>query len=661
MPFGDLRKRVTPWARHLKRRRRFLTRGALGRLVEGLLEDVLGLLERLDLLRARSFAVLVRRVSVDAGVLQVGLVLHSGLELLFVVGEIVGLADELLTLALLASLLHFGILLLLRDGDLRVRHPLLVLIRMLRLVGLGVGLHHREVLRNALEHADDTGALRATLVRRLEELGVRLGQLSLPRRSFDAAHIRFHLVELIGLLLDHASALVELLEDSDGLADCSLRILGVLNRCHVLGLLCLPLLSFVFDLRLHGRNSCHVLLDLHREILNLLREHVDRGLERVPLRLLVLLHHGRGLELLVAPVLVVVLVLLLRHEVEDHLLNHVLDLVKRARPRSLLALERRNLVRKLRQRSRLLRVAGLAEQVDDLRLRVRNLLGDLEQSDTVALRSAHTSHLREDLDGLPHRLNLVGARLRTPLVFLLALMAQLLRLLENGRVRIPSAGRFRERGLGGGQVAALRTLDLRLGILCTACRLNLVLLRSICQLVRARSAGLSRVQILELILELELQRLEHLDDISTLEGVSLLAARAVLELVRIGVTRLLLRRLQDFLILRVGRDEPERLLHRGGLLPAPLEEGRLGRFQRRDGLPNGVDGRLEVGLVVNVERVGLVPLRLHLRLGRAVLLELLAKRRELGLERCNVLRQGLDRRPRNGDRLLILLDRLLLV
>merc|ERR1719313_987143 len=266
MPFGDLRKRVTPWARHLKRRRRFLTRGALGRLVEGLLEDVLGLLERLDLLRARSFAVLVRRVTVDAGVLQVRLVLHGGLELLHVVLEIIGLADELLTLALLARLLHFGVLLLLRDGDLRIRQPLIILILLLRLVGLGVGLHQGEVLRDALEHADDTGALRATLVRRLEELWIRLGQLSLPRRSFDAAHIRFHLVELIGLLLDHASALVELLEDSDGLADCSLRILGVLNRCHVLGLLCLPLLSFVFDLRLHGRNSCHVLLDLHREI-----------------------------------------------------------------------------------------------------------------------------------------------------------------------------------------------------------------------------------------------------------------------------------------------------------------------------------------------------------------------------------------------------------
>ena len=48
-----------------------LGRALLGRLVEGLLEDVLGLLERFDLLRARGFAVLVGRVAVHARVLQV--------------------------------------------------------------------------------------------------------------------------------------------------------------------------------------------------------------------------------------------------------------------------------------------------------------------------------------------------------------------------------------------------------------------------------------------------------------------------------------------------------------------------------------------------------------------------------------------------------------
>ena len=47
----------------LERRRSLLF---AGRLVEGLLEDVLGLLERFDLLRARGFAVLVGRVAVHA-------------------------------------------------------------------------------------------------------------------------------------------------------------------------------------------------------------------------------------------------------------------------------------------------------------------------------------------------------------------------------------------------------------------------------------------------------------------------------------------------------------------------------------------------------------------------------------------------------------------
>ena len=59
------------------------------------------------------------------------------------------------------------------------------------------------------------------------------------------------------------------------------------------------------------------------------------NLESVPLRLLVLDHHGRGRDLLVTPVLVVVLVLLLLHEPEDHLLDHVLDLREHARARRL--------------------------------------------------------------------------------------------------------------------------------------------------------------------------------------------------------------------------------------------------------------------------------------------------------------------------------------
>ena len=61
--------------------------------------------------------------------------------------------------------------------------------------------------------------------------------------------------------------------------------------------------------------------------------------------------------------LVLILVLLLIHEVEDHLLDHVLDLVEDAGARGLL--QGHDLVRELRQGLRLLRVAGLLEQVHD--------------------------------------------------------------------------------------------------------------------------------------------------------------------------------------------------------------------------------------------------------------------------------------------------------
>merc|ERR1711924_267888 len=88
---------------------------------------------------------------------------------------------------------------------------------------LGAGLHQRKVLRDLLEHPDDSGALLTSAVPGLEKLGLRLG--SLPRRSFDAAHMRMHLVQLPRLLLDHASALVEFAEDGDRFADCILRIL----------------------------------------------------------------------------------------------------------------------------------------------------------------------------------------------------------------------------------------------------------------------------------------------------------------------------------------------------------------------------------------------------------------------------------------------------
>ena len=51
---------------------------------------------------------------------------------------------------------------------------------------------------------------------------------------------------------------------------------------------------------------------------------------------------------------------------------------------------------------RALGVAGLAEKVDDLHLRVLDLLGDLQEArgDALALRGAHASDLLEHLAGL---------------------------------------------------------------------------------------------------------------------------------------------------------------------------------------------------------------------------------------------------------------------
>merc|ERR1719446_1299533 len=54
----------------------------------------------------------------------------------------------------------------------------------------------------------------------------------------------------------------------------------------------------------------------------------DLCLEHLDLLILVVLGLRALLRLKVAPVLVIVLVLLLTHQTEDHLLNHLLDLVK---------------------------------------------------------------------------------------------------------------------------------------------------------------------------------------------------------------------------------------------------------------------------------------------------------------------------------------------
>merc|ERR1719472_795672 len=400
-------------------------RGLLLRLVERVLQDLLGLLEGRDLLRARSLAIRVRRVPIHTSVLQILLVLHSRLELLRDVAVVAGLGLQLLAQAALASLLHLGVLLLLGLVDLRAREPRVVLVLLRGLIRAGAGLHGREVRRDVREQPDHVRAAARALVRAtlaaLPELRLRLRAA--------AAHglLRGELDELPGLLLHLARGLVEVLEDGDGLGDGRLRVLRVLDGRRILRLLLLALLRRRLNLTLEARDSLRVLLDAGRELGDLRRQLVHRRLERLLLRRLILLHHRGPVDLLVAPVLVVVLVLLLRHEVEDHLLDHVLDLVERARARGLL--ERRDLVRQLRQSLGLLRAAGLAEEVDDRLARVL-MLRELHEADALALRSASASDLLEHLDGLAHGRGLTRPALHALVVLVRARVALLLRLVQ---------------------------------------------------------------------------------------------------------------------------------------------------------------------------------------------------------------------------------------
>merc|ERR1719380_72087 len=477
------------------------------RLVERVLQDLLGLLEGRDLLRARSLAIRVRRVPIHASVLQILLVLHSRL--------------QLLAQAALASLLHLGVLLLLGLVDLRAREPRVVLLLLRGLIRAGAGLHGREVRRDVREQPDHVGAAARALVRAtlaaLPELRLRLRAA--------AAHglLRGELDELPGLLLHLARGLVEVLEDGDGLGDGRLRVLRVLDGRRVLRLLLLALLRRRLDLSLEARDSLRVLLDAGRELGDLRRQLVHRRLKLLLLRRLVLLHHRGLVDLLVAPVLVVVLVLLLRHEVEDHLLDHVLDLVERARARGLL--ERRDLVRQLRQSLGLLRAAGLAEEVDDRLARVL-VLRELHEADTLALRSASARDLLEHLDGLAHSRGLTRPALHALVVLVRARVALLLRLVQLLLGRRERLRRALEIRLRRRKVLALLALDLGLAVLRAGSRVDLVLLRRIRELVRAHRRRLRLVQLHQVILELELQVLQRLDDVPALEVVSALTAPA---------------------------------------------------------------------------------------------------------------------------------------
>mmetsp|Transcript_76222 Transcript_76222/g.210838 ORF Transcript_76222/g.210838 Transcript_76222/m.210838 type:complete len:316 (+) Transcript_76222:434-1381(+) len=219
--------------------------------------------------------------------------------------------------------LHLGFLLPAGLLDLRCLHLFLVVLLVRHFLRLCVGLHLREIGRDLLQDCDDS----LRLLLRIRDARVR----GLPGGRLVA---QLHRLRVAGLqeegLVDGATLLVELLQDDDGLGNGVLRLLGILDGRLVL------LLAGVPDLR----GFIHEGGELGDGVIGLLdcrRQELDAGLGLVELEIelddLLLLVDLRGVRLrhlVVAPILVVVLVLLLLHQSEDHLLDHVIDIVERA-------------------------------------------------------------------------------------------------------------------------------------------------------------------------------------------------------------------------------------------------------------------------------------------------------------------------------------------
>jgi hypothetical protein len=112
------------------------------------------------------------------------------------------------------------------------------------------------------------------------------------------------------------------------LGHSSLGILGILDCCHNLGVVLIPEFCLLFHVLGEICGLVIVFCDCFDQLFdgsivlsNLLLEHVD-------LLILVLFGFRALFHLHVAPVLVVIFVLLLRHQPEDHFLNHLLNLIK---------------------------------------------------------------------------------------------------------------------------------------------------------------------------------------------------------------------------------------------------------------------------------------------------------------------------------------------
>mmetsp|Transcript_5054 Transcript_5054/g.11452 ORF Transcript_5054/g.11452 Transcript_5054/m.11452 type:complete len:398 (-) Transcript_5054:834-2027(-) len=324
--------------------------------------------------------------------------------------------------ALLLLLLHLGLLAASRLLNLAALLLLVECLLVSLLLRHRVSLHLCEVRCDVLQDRDDA----LWLLRWVREAGVGCG----PRRWL-LRQLHRLLQEFPWLLCDHASVLIEGFEDGGRLRNRRLRILGILD-----GQLVLFLASLANLCRLLNVGAERV--DHIAGFQNFIGQQRHSRLALLQLRAdaceLALLADLRGVALLdlkVAPVLVIVLVLLLCHQPEDHLLDHVVDCSKRGRARDPGCHFLGEVLKGLRVRA----LSLLAQESHGPHpVVIWRLPQDLEESERRGWRhrilghlDADTSDLCEDVDPGCHGLHLAGPQRRAFLPLRLLQIAGALR------------------------------------------------------------------------------------------------------------------------------------------------------------------------------------------------------------------------------------------
>merc|ERR1719331_939120 len=335
-----------------KKKRHVAARNKRGRALLDILagEDLERLLERLDLGLAARHALLVAHARVNAARLELVVVSERSVKLSLSSLEVLLRRGELPVLARLQLLLVVGLRRLRRAIHGRIGHERLVLLRGALLRRSRVALEACEVRSNHLKHANNAAALSLLPLE---------GRVEGFRRIVHRRRLLHERGRLRGLG-------VELLQHRERRLHRLLSRLCVRNRCLVLRLLLRANLR-----RLRNRGvELRDLLGQVRKLLGQLRnvggELVSLSREGVHvLRLRLTLNLVRT-ELAIAPALVLSLLIRFLHELDDHILDHLLHLHERISRRArsqkrqhlrveLLGLglkELRNLALRLRQRRR---------------------------------------------------------------------------------------------------------------------------------------------------------------------------------------------------------------------------------------------------------------------------------------------------------------------